>query len=374
MKKFFTLLLALCAIYSTQAQSTVPSGLDNTAQEDWDVLRLTNNERISAGLPIYITTNLMQYFGAQRAYELLDYYSHDRPTGESWSTILDEYNFDYTNAAENIANGYTSPAAVVEGWMNSPGHRQNILNGALRYLGTGMRDNGKKYWAQVFGTINGSEATSVRFDSQSNSFIFTLANGDTGYAPYDPQTFSHQAGKAIVNYPGVSGAVAVGKTASSNDYNNNNNYESKYSAENNSNPQPNNLTNSNKDFTLQIGIYDGYIASGDRINNKITGTKYSENDSELFAIDVIDHQKVMFRNVDGKYLSHNSKLFNNSDLVLSDEPYIWVIIMSDSENITLRCSEDLGMVVGVENGKLVVLDRGNIDVPREMQVSLYETY
>ena len=68
--------------------------------------------------------------------------------------------YSYSLAAENIAAGYSTPQAVVQGWMNSPGHRDNILNCALQEIGVGYRNleidtgsvNYHYYWTQVFAS------------------------------------------------------------------------------------------------------------------------------------------------------------------------------------------------------------------------------
>ncbi|HCF82769.1 MAG TPA: serine protease, partial [Ruminococcaceae bacterium] len=52
---------------------------------------------------------------------------------------------------ENIAYGYRTPAEVVEGWLNSPGHRANILTGSFTHIGVGYNENGN-YWVQLFIT------------------------------------------------------------------------------------------------------------------------------------------------------------------------------------------------------------------------------
>ena len=67
-------------------------------------------------------------------------------------TILREYGISYRRAAENIAGGQPTPAAVVNSWMNSSGHRANILDGNLRKIGVGYARGGQygTYWVQLF--------------------------------------------------------------------------------------------------------------------------------------------------------------------------------------------------------------------------------
>lgn len=65
---------------------------------------------------------------AKRATEISSNMSHTRPDGKECFTVLKEMNISYNYAGENIGGGYSSPEAVVKGWMNSEGHRDNILD------------------------------------------------------------------------------------------------------------------------------------------------------------------------------------------------------------------------------------------------------
>ena len=79
--------------------------------------------------------------------------SHELPGEPSLGTRVRRAGYDWTMVAENIAAGYTTPEAVVRGWMNSSGHRRNILNCRYRHIGVGyaVSDRGTPYWTQVFG-------------------------------------------------------------------------------------------------------------------------------------------------------------------------------------------------------------------------------
>ena len=82
------------------------------------------------------------------------YFSHTSPDGRGSGERLREagYNTD-RGWAENIARGYSSVAAVMKGWMNSEGHRANILNCSMKALGVGVAraGNGRLTWTQDFG-------------------------------------------------------------------------------------------------------------------------------------------------------------------------------------------------------------------------------
>ena len=118
-----------------------------------EVLRLVNIERKSRGLSELTSDDKLDKAAAKRAKELTSLYSHDRPDGSDCFTVLDEFGISYFMAAENIAAGYATPKAVVEGWMNSPGHRANILTPGLKKLGVGYAkadDIYGHYWVQLF--------------------------------------------------------------------------------------------------------------------------------------------------------------------------------------------------------------------------------
>ena len=80
--------------------------------------------------------------------------------------MLDELGIPYHAAAENIASGYQTPAAVVVGWMNSPGHRANILNASLGHMGVGEMD---RAWVQLF--TDAPAYTAIRVDIPENTII-----------------------------------------------------------------------------------------------------------------------------------------------------------------------------------------------------------
>lgn len=114
-----------------------------------EVAKQVNQERAKEGNGSLILDQGLTNCATQRAYEIAMYYSHTRPTDESCFTILEGYSF--SAAGENIAVGYRSPADVMKGWMNSPGHRANILNTEYKAIGIGAVKIGDMYWwVQLF--------------------------------------------------------------------------------------------------------------------------------------------------------------------------------------------------------------------------------
>ena len=86
-----------------------------------------------------------------RAKEIVQSFSHTRPNGSSCFTAAKELGVSYKTAGENIAYGYADPKKVVTGWMNSEGHRKNILSSSYSKIGVGCYSSGNTlYWSQFF--------------------------------------------------------------------------------------------------------------------------------------------------------------------------------------------------------------------------------
>lgn len=133
---------------STSGGSSSSSDIDIDEFRE-EVIRLTNIERENAGLEPYEVHDVAMEYAQIRAEELAESYSHKRPNGDA-SGMYSHYTF-----GENIAKGSTTPEAVVNGWMNSPGHRATIMseNGDYGfYIGVGVYqdENGTIYWTQEF--------------------------------------------------------------------------------------------------------------------------------------------------------------------------------------------------------------------------------
>ena len=115
------------------------------------VVSLVNVERAKAGLPALTMSEDLNKAAQIRAKETVQSFSHTRPNGSSFSSVLKENGISYRGAGENIAWGQRTPEAVVKAWMNSEGHRANILNKNFTAIGVGYYLNGSTpYWAQLF--------------------------------------------------------------------------------------------------------------------------------------------------------------------------------------------------------------------------------
>lgn len=116
------------------------------------VVRLVNTERAKAGLPALELQKDITAAANVRAKEIKQSFSHTRPNGSSFSSALKEQGITYRGSGENIAWGQKSPEQVMAGWMNSDGHRANILNKNFKNIGVGyyQDERGVNYWVQLF--------------------------------------------------------------------------------------------------------------------------------------------------------------------------------------------------------------------------------
>lgn len=115
------------------------------------IVELVNEEREKAGLNPVTLDAAASSAAMLRSREIVSSFSHTRPNGSSFSTALKEQGISYRRAGENIAWGQRSPEQVMEGWMNSSGHRANILGESFTHIGVGYhQENGVNYWTQLF--------------------------------------------------------------------------------------------------------------------------------------------------------------------------------------------------------------------------------
>ena len=126
---------------------------DSDPQGDFaaQVAALVNAARAEYGLPALTVDAKVQQAAQVRARESAQSFSHTRPDGSSFSTALTEAGVSYTRSGENIAYGQTTPQQVVQAWMDSAGHRANILDAGFTHIGVGYAVvDGTAYWAQLF--------------------------------------------------------------------------------------------------------------------------------------------------------------------------------------------------------------------------------
>ena len=117
-----------------------------------EVVRLVNIERAANGAaPLNGSNSSLTQAANLRSKELVANFSHTRPNGAPAKSVTSEFNISWGAFGENIAYGQTSAQSVVQGWMNSPGHRRNILSPDFTSIGVGVYEsNGILYWTQLF--------------------------------------------------------------------------------------------------------------------------------------------------------------------------------------------------------------------------------
>ncbi|MFB5580424.1 serine protease [Bacillus albus] len=117
------------------------------------VVELTNAERTKQGLPaLKIDTELSKVARIKSEdMQKNNYFDHNSPTYGSPFDMMKKFGISYTSAGENIAQGQRTPEEVVQAWMNSAGHRANILNNGFTHIGVGYVESGN-YWTQQFIT------------------------------------------------------------------------------------------------------------------------------------------------------------------------------------------------------------------------------
>lgn len=120
-------------------------------QFEREVFELTNIEREKQGLaPLQVDGELSKVAREKsRDMAVNGYFDHNSPTYGSPFDMMREYGISYHTAGENIAKGQRSPEEVVNAWMNSQGHRENILNGNFTHIGVGYVEQGN-VWTQQF--------------------------------------------------------------------------------------------------------------------------------------------------------------------------------------------------------------------------------
>lgn len=116
-----------------------------------EVIRLVNEIRVKNGLKTLTADWELSRVARYKSQDMKDnnYFSHTSPVYGSPFDMIKNFGISYRGAAENIAKGQRTPQAVVNAWMNSSGHRANILNSSYTKIGVGYVANGN-YWTQMF--------------------------------------------------------------------------------------------------------------------------------------------------------------------------------------------------------------------------------
>lgn len=126
-------------------------GDDALASYEAEVVRLVNEARAENGLRPLTASAEISRVARAKSQDMADngYFSHTSPTYGTPFQMLTAFGISYKTAGENIAYGQRTPQEVVTGWLNSPGHRANILNASYTQIGVGYVAAGN-YWTQLF--------------------------------------------------------------------------------------------------------------------------------------------------------------------------------------------------------------------------------
>lgn len=133
---------------SSNSNNSTSSTVDQFEQK---VIELTNVERQKAGLAALKSDKALMGAAREKSLDMQKnkYFSHTSPTFGSPFDRMKALGIKYSAAGENIAMGQKTPEEVVKGWMNSPGHRANIMSTSFTHIGVGYAANGN-YWTQQF--------------------------------------------------------------------------------------------------------------------------------------------------------------------------------------------------------------------------------
>lgn len=171
---------------------SLPSDNISVNQAEWDVLRIVNIERYrNHEYPLSMTAGLQNAMDI-RAEELTKFYSHTRPDGQLCFSVLDNSFRKNRKLGENIAMCQQTPEAVMDAWMNSSGHRANILNPQFAYIGVGFINAGRNHWGQMFAAAGAilsarSSTGSLEFpDIESMLRAYLILENSEGIESYMP--------------------------------------------------------------------------------------------------------------------------------------------------------------------------------------------
>lgn len=138
---------------TNQPDTNPPTPTNCESSEEAEVRSLANQARAQDGDGPLSCDTLMGEVARMHAQDMCDrgYFDHTSQDGRSPFQRMSDHGVSYSTAGENIAWGQQTPSQVHTGWMNSPGHRRNILNGAFGRIGVGYAScGGRPYWVQVF--------------------------------------------------------------------------------------------------------------------------------------------------------------------------------------------------------------------------------
>lgn len=168
--------IAFCFIFLMNVQQAEAASTKNTTgtceyDNAYEVLDIVNRKRAAKGMQELVMDQDLLDAAMLRAAELSVSFSHTRPNNTDWYTACSK------TYAENIAYGYGTPAAVMQGWMTSKqGHKENIMNEDYCAIGVGVfYKGGVRYWVQCFSLVEADEAKKI--DDVKRTYKVSLTSG-----------------------------------------------------------------------------------------------------------------------------------------------------------------------------------------------------
>ncbi len=195
-KRWFSLWMAVLLVFSAAAfsdsvyKANASAGYASVQLESYarQVAGIVNRERAANGLSPLRYSDKLSQAALVRADEIQSVFSHTRPNGTRCFTVLSEAGVSYSSAGENIAYGQRDPEDVMHSWMNSSGHRANIL-GSYEYIGIGVAyRNGTYYWTQFFAASNGLSGEIITLENSEATASTTKATSTTKAATVTTQS------------------------------------------------------------------------------------------------------------------------------------------------------------------------------------------
>lgn len=201
MKKTISLILAMIMsvsiLFGVSANAYASQKVTGVYNYEYamKVLDEVNKERTANGIGKLTMSKTLTECAMLRAAEISVEFSHTRPNGDEFYSVVNWVG----TVGENIAAGQLSPAAIVENWMNSPGHRANILAAEFRSLGVGCFTDGNDiYWVQLFDAssvspYNRTDKVNVNVEVSTTSGVESKVNGST------PNKGAEQPDKIVID-------------------------------------------------------------------------------------------------------------------------------------------------------------------------------
>lgn len=135
----------------TNIEQSEPLHEGSVSEYEQKVVDIVNEIRVKNGLSALKLNVKLSEVARMKSQDMKDkgYFSHNSPTYGSPFDMMKQFGISYRTAGENIAMGQQTPEIVVNAWMNSEGHRANILNASFKEIGVGYVSDGN-YWTQMF--------------------------------------------------------------------------------------------------------------------------------------------------------------------------------------------------------------------------------